>query len=179
MSCLLPAGNPLQVLLSPNSGTFCYHHFGALLFILTHQSKEKLFTYTCPCVNFFYSVVLAVMAGRDDTIEVEISETDLFVINKARELRVMRQLSQVDLSILLGMSEGAVGKIENPKLRDKYNIRHINLLAKALRCSPRDLFPEKPLSNDIVRIKLRLIRQPAASKGKPNYEIIKIQPLKD
>ena len=103
-------------------------------------------------MNFFYSVVLAVMAGRDDTIEVEISETDLFVINKARELRVMRQLSQVDLSILLGMSEGAVGKIENPKLRDKYNIRHINLLAKALRCSPRDLYPEKTLSKDIYRI---------------------------
>lgn len=119
------------------------------------------------------------MAGRKDTIDVVISEIDLFVINKARELRVLRQLSQVDLSISLGMSEGAVGKIENPKLRDKYNIRHINLLAKALNCSPQDLLPGKPLEHDIVKIKLRPVKQPASAKGSPNYEIIKIQPAKD
>lgn len=119
------------------------------------------------------------MAGRKETIEIEISEIDLFVINKARELRVLRQLSQVDLSILLGMSEGAVGKIENPRLRDKYNIRHINLLAKALHCSPKDLLPDKPLEHDIIKAKLRPVKQPNTAKGKPNYEIVKVQPVKD
>lgn len=119
------------------------------------------------------------MPGNKDTIEVEISELDLFVINRVRELRVQRQISQVDLSILLGMSEGVVGKIENPRIRDKYNIRHINLLAKALKCSPKDLLPDKPLPNDMVRIKLRPVRQPLNAKGKPNYEVVKMQPLKD
>lgn len=119
------------------------------------------------------------MASRKDTIELEISELDLFVINKARELRVEKQISQVDLSIMMGMSEGVIGKIENPKQRDKYNLRHINLLARALKCSPKDFFPEKPLSNDIVRIKLRPVKQSLSSKGKPNYEIIKVQALRD
>jgi len=119
------------------------------------------------------------MAGKKDTIEVDISEMDLYVINRVRELRVQKQISQVDLSILMGMSEGVVGKIENPRMRDKYNIRHLNLLARALKCSPRDLLPEKPLSNDIVRIRLRPIRQPQQNKGKPNYEIIRIVAVKD
>jgi transcriptional regulator with XRE-family HTH domain len=117
------------------------------------------------------------MAGKKEPIEVEISEMDLFVINKVREMRVQKELSQVDLSIMLGMSEGTVGKIENPKLRDKYNIRHINLLAKALRCSPKDLFPEKPLPNDVVLLKLRHVKQPASAKDKPNYEIISKSPV--
>lgn len=104
---------------------------------------------------------------------------DLFVINKVREMRVQKQLSQVDLSIMIGMSEGTVGKIENPRLRDKYNLRHINLLARALRCSPRDFFPEKPLGNDILLLKLRPVKQPAHAKARPNYEIVSKQPLKD
>jgi|SRR6185312_221765 len=114
-----------------------------------------------------------------ETIEIVISEIDLYLINKVRELRVPQDLSQVKLSILMGLAEGAIGKIENPKERAKYNIRHLNLLAKALKCSPKDLMPEKPLKNDMVRVKMKIKRNGRSSPGDPNFEIIKIDPVDD
>jgi transcriptional regulator with XRE-family HTH domain len=110
--------------------------------------------------------------AKAKTTELEISEMDQYVIDKARELRVRKGLSQLDLSIAMGLAEGTVAKIENPTQPAKYNIRHINLLAKSLGCSPKDLFPETALVNDIVRLKIRIVRNPAASKGKPNYEVL-------
>jgi len=117
--------------------------------------------------------------AETETFEVIISEVDLYVINKVREMRVPKELSQVKLSILMGLAEGAIGKIENPRERAKYNIRHLNLLAKALKCSPRDFLPEKPLRNDMVRVKLKIKKNIKAGKGEPNFEIVKIEPISD
>lgn len=117
------------------------------------------------------------MKSKEEIIEVEIAEIDLYIINKVRELRVARKISQLKLSIALGLAEGAVSKIENPKQRAKYNIRHLNLLAKALKCNPADLVPAKPLKNDIVRAKLKVTRNPQNKKGEPNYEIISKIPV--
>ena len=117
--------------------------------------------------------------AETEIIEVVISEIDLYLINKVREIRVPLDLSQVKLSILMGLAEGAVGKIENPKERAKYNIRHLNLLAKALKCSPKDLMPEKPLKNDMVRVKMKIKKNGRSRQGEPNFEIIKIEPIDD
>lgn len=130
------------------------------------------------CINIFNFRPFGPMS-ETETIEVTLSEIDLYVINKVRELRVPQHLSQVKLSILMGLAEGAIGKIENPKERAKYNIRHINLLAKALKCSPKDFLPEKPLKNDLVKVKLKIKKNAKASKGEPNFEIIKIEPIDD
>jgi len=117
--------------------------------------------------------------AETEVIEIVISEIDLYVINKVRELRVPKTLSQVKLSILMGLAEGAIGKIENPKERAKYNIRHLNLLAKALKCSPRDFLPERPLKNDIVKAKLKIKRNNIINKGESNFEILKIEAITD
>lgn len=119
------------------------------------------------------------MKSKEEVIEIEIAEIDLYIINKARELRVARKMSQLKLSIALNLAEGAVSKIENPKQRAKYNIRHINLLAKALKCNPADLVPPKPLKNDVVRAKLKITRNPQDRKGEPNYEVISKVPVKN
>ena len=108
-------------------------------------------------------------------LEVTISEMDLFLIHKVRQLRVEQSLSQVRLSILMGLAEGFVGKVENPKQRDKYSIRHLTLIAKALKCSPKDLMPEKPMKNDLVRVKMKIKRNTKANPGDQNYEIIKME----
>jgi transcriptional regulator with XRE-family HTH domain len=114
-----------------------------------------------------------------ETIEIIISEIDLYVINKVREMRVPKELSQVKLSILIGLTEGAIGKIENPKERAKYNIRHLNLLAKALKCSPREFLPEKALRNDMIKAKLKMKKNNKLNKSEPNFEILRIEPLDD
>jgi transcriptional regulator with XRE-family HTH domain len=115
--------------------------------------------------------------AETEVIEIVLSEIDLYVINKVRELRVPKALSQVKLSILMGLAEGAIGKIENPKERAKYNIRHLNLLAKALKCSPKDFLPEKPLRNDIIKVRMKIKRNNRSQKSEANFEILKIEAI--
>lgn len=112
------------------------------------------------------------MKNKEDIFEVEISEIDLFLINRVRELRVLKRISQLKLSIALGLAEGAVSKIENPRQRAKYNIRHLNLIAKALKCNISDLLPPKPLKNDIIVAKIKMVKNKHNRKGEPNYEIL-------
>lgn len=45
----------------------------------------------------------------------------------------------------IGVSKGFIGMAESPKSPSKYNLNHLNKIAKFLGCSPRDFLPEKPL----------------------------------
>lgn len=90
-------------------------------------------------------------------IEIIISELDFYLIERVRELRLKSNLSQVMLAHKLGVSEGYIGNIENPKQTAKYNIRMLSRIAIALELdSYLDLFPKKPFSNDLVKIKINL-----------------------
>jgi transcriptional regulator with XRE-family HTH domain len=113
------------------------------------------------------------MPDSEEIVELVISEIDWFIIKKVKEIRVAKNISQFELAFAMNISDGAIGKIENPKERAKYNIRHLNLLAKALNCSPRDLLPEEELPNDIVKIKLK--RTNKRIKGEPNFEVLSIE----
>lgn len=73
------------------------------------------------------------------------SKIDLYVINKVKEMRVANSLSQADLAFELAMSVGFIGKVESNKYASHYNIKHLNDLAKVLKCSPQDFLPKKPL----------------------------------
>jgi transcriptional regulator with XRE-family HTH domain len=73
------------------------------------------------------------------------SKIDLYVINKVKEKRVEKDLSQADLANELGMSVGFIGKVESSKYPSHYNIKHLNQLAKILECSPQDFLPKKAL----------------------------------
>ena len=119
------------------------------------------------------------MPTSEKIIEIKISEIDLYLINRVRDIRVQKNISQLKLALALGLSEGAISKIENPRDRAKYNIRHINLLAKALKVEFSELFPPKPLKNDIVILRLRLVPRRPADRHKQNYEIISKTVLKD
>jgi ribosome-binding protein aMBF1 (putative translation factor) len=75
----------------------------------------------------------------------ELSAIDQFVIDKVRQMRKDRGISQKELSHLLDLSIGFIGDIESPKGRAKYNLKHINDLALIFECSPQELLPEKPI----------------------------------
>lgn len=70
------------------------------------------------------------------------SEIDVFVINKVRELRIEAGISQAEIALALDLSVGFIGHIESTKYRAKYNLNHLNKLAKILNCSIKDFFPE-------------------------------------
>lgn len=75
----------------------------------------------------------------------EPSEIEKFVIARVREFRLRKKISQEKLSLCIGVSHSFVGNVESPKQPDKYNISHLNEIAKVLECSIKDFFPEKPL----------------------------------
>ncbi len=76
------------------------------------------------------------------------TKIELFVIEKVKEYRVIFNYSQSDLAVRLDVSDGFIGKIESPKFPDKYNLNHINKLAKIFNCSPKDFLPENCTEND-------------------------------
>ena len=73
------------------------------------------------------------------------TKIDLYVIERVKEKRVERSLSQADLAYELGVSVGFIGKVESTKYPTHYNIKHLNDLARILKCSPQELLPKKAL----------------------------------
>ena len=73
------------------------------------------------------------------------SKFELAVIQKVKEFREYRGLGQRDIAAILGVTEGFIGQIESPNSASKYNLNHLNTLAKELQCSPKDFIPENPL----------------------------------
>jgi transcriptional regulator with XRE-family HTH domain len=70
---------------------------------------------------------------------------DWFIVNRVREMRLLKKLSQDDIALHLNLSKGFIGHIESPNFIAKYNTTHLNELAKLFNCSPKDFWPEKPL----------------------------------
>jgi len=71
-----------------------------------------------------------------------------YIIDRVCEKRQAIGMSQEKLSIALGFeSQGYISKIESSieSYDDHYNIDHLNEIAKILKCSSREFWPEKPL----------------------------------
>jgi transcriptional regulator with XRE-family HTH domain len=74
-----------------------------------------------------------------------LSQIEQFVITRVKEMRTEKGWSQKELAYRLDLSLGFVGDVENPKYRAKFNLNHINELAKIFECSPKDFLPSHPL----------------------------------
>ena len=70
---------------------------------------------------------------------------DWFIVNKVKEIRQAKGISQVDVAVHLNLSTGFIGQVESPNYRAKYKTLHLNELAKLFKCSPKDFWPEKAL----------------------------------
>ncbi|MGC4100384.1 helix-turn-helix domain-containing protein [Ferruginibacter sp.] len=74
------------------------------------------------------------------------TDIEQYVINRVKEIRIEKGLTQLDISIMLSKSKGFVGQIESYIHPAKYNLNHLNILAIELGVSPKDFLPEKGLS---------------------------------
>ncbi|HPH47265.1 MAG TPA: helix-turn-helix transcriptional regulator [Chryseolinea sp.] len=122
------------------------------------------------------------MGGKGQIIEITISQLDWYLINQVKKLRKEKGISQADLSVKMGFSEKLIGSIENPTLKAKYNISHINLLATALDCTIYDLLPSKPFEHNLVKLKVK--RTPKlGDSGRPSrkttLEVIEVKVLRN
>ena len=111
------------------------------MFIFLIEGRyKKLISYTGIGKHFLAFVVLAKVQKANLK-----SNIDMYIVNKVREIRIEKNLSQTDVAVHLNLSVGFIGHIESPKFRAKYNMMHLNELAKLFICSPKDFFPDKPL----------------------------------
>ncbi len=102
----------------------------------------KYITRTCTGKKFFiytFFVLKKIMSFKLQT------KIELYVINTVRKKRKETGISQQELAFLLDVSVGFIGDVESPKRRAKYNLNHLNELAKIFKCSPRDFLPEQTL----------------------------------
>jgi transcriptional regulator with XRE-family HTH domain len=74
-----------------------------------------------------------------------LSTVDKYVIQKVKEKRLAKGISQSQLAFELDVSNGFIGMIESGKYAQKYNVNHLNEIAKILECSPQEFLPKNPL----------------------------------
>lgn len=68
-----------------------------------------------------------------------------YVAIRIKEERIRQGISQAMLAYGINVSNGFIGQAESLKSPTKYNLNHINEIARYLGCSPADFLPEKPL----------------------------------
>lgn len=74
-----------------------------------------------------------------------ITAIDQYVIDKVREIRTRKNITQEQLAVAANIFSGFIGDVEGGKRGKKYNLRHLNAFAEVLECSPREFLPEYPI----------------------------------
>ncbi|WP_140936912.1 helix-turn-helix domain-containing protein [Sphingobacterium lumbrici] len=69
------------------------------------------------------------------------THVDAYLIQKVKELRTKKGLSQAKLALALDVSVGYIGHVESPKDRAKYSLSMLPKLASVLECEYADLLP--------------------------------------
>jgi len=67
-----------------------------------------------------------------------------YIIQKVKEMRVERDWSQQELADYMNISKSFISDIENPRRNAKYNLKHLNTLARVFDVPFSSFFPEKP-----------------------------------
>jgi transcriptional regulator with XRE-family HTH domain len=70
---------------------------------------------------------------------------DRYIMEKVKERRKELKITQFDLSVQIGKNEHFVGHVESQSDRAKYNLSHLNEVAKVFNCSIKDFLPDRPL----------------------------------
>lgn len=74
-----------------------------------------------------------------------VTEIDKYVIKRVKEIRKKKRISQSQLAFELDLPTSFIAKAEGGREDKKYNVSHLNSIAKILECTIQDFFPEKPL----------------------------------
>lgn len=72
-----------------------------------------------------------------------------FVIQRVKSMRTERDWSQRELADYMNVSQSFIRDCENPKRGTKYNLNHINTLARIFDCPFSAFFPDKPFEENL------------------------------
>lgn len=68
-----------------------------------------------------------------------------FVIQRVKELRIEKGMSQREFGDNINLSQGFIRDCESPRKRAKYNLNHLNEIVRVFGCSFSYFFPDKAL----------------------------------
>lgn len=74
-----------------------------------------------------------------------LDKIERYIITRVKGIRESKGISQEVLSLAIGKGSSFISDIEAPSKKAKYNVVHLNLIAKALGCSPKDFWPDKSI----------------------------------
>jgi transcriptional regulator with XRE-family HTH domain len=94
-------------------------------------------------VSFLYALTIRVSPLNGGMTQ--ISKIDKYIIDRIKKRRKKLGITGQELSFKLGKAESYISQFEGPSSGKKFNSVMINEIAKALSCSPRTFWPEKPL----------------------------------
>lgn len=72
---------------------------------------------------------------------------ELAVIERVTERRRLLGLTQEYIAEVLGLTQGFIAQIESPNSASKYNLNHLNKLAREMECSPREFLPQNSVDD--------------------------------
>ena len=76
---------------------------------------------------------------------------ELYAMRIVKDKREAAGISQRQLSMDMNLDMGAVGKVEDENDPAKYNINHLNALARYFSCYLWDFFPDEPFADKNTR----------------------------
>ncbi len=76
------------------------------------------------------------------------TQIEEYIVKRVKEMRTERGWSQQALADYMNLSQGFIRDVESPRRRQKYNLNHINTLARIFNCSFSEFFPEKPFPEE-------------------------------
>lgn len=62
------------------------------------------------------------------------------IVNKIRQLRLSKDISQFKISTLIGVSTGHIGNIESPTKPHKYTLSQLSMICEDMDIKIQDLF---------------------------------------
>jgi transcriptional regulator with XRE-family HTH domain len=74
-----------------------------------------------------------------------LEEIERYIIKRVKDIRESKGISQEVLSFAIGKGSSFISDIEAPSKKAKYNVVQLNLVAKALGCSPKDFWPDESI----------------------------------
>lgn len=77
------------------------------------------------------------------------TQIEEYIIKRVKEMRTERGWSQQVLADYMNLSQGFIRDVESPRRNQKYNLNHINTLARVFECSFSEFFPEKPFPEEL------------------------------
>jgi len=75
----------------------------------------------------------------------ELTTIEYYVIERVKQIRKERKVSQLELAQKMELSDTFIGHVESFEKDAKYNMNHLNEIARILDCSLKDFFPIEPL----------------------------------